>query len=140
MSTTSGTLKSRIDLRKDDGSQIETMQQRNGKLLAHCGRIEKQKAAVMGQMAEMQEKWGQAASEGSRLQAEIATMRQTLEVCPCPTALGACLHTETTPHRRDSRLFILVQSKIPPFFPLPSLQTHSQVKRTLLAVLVHVAA
>ncbi|KAK9917908.1 hypothetical protein WJX75_009443 [Coccomyxa subellipsoidea] len=70
----------RHDLMEDLQVNIETMQQRNGKLLAHCGRIEKQKAAVMGQMAEMQEKWGQAASEGSRLQAEIATMRQTLEV------------------------------------------------------------
>ncbi len=61
------------------------MQQRNGKLLGHCGRLEKQKAAVMGQMADMQEKWAQAAFESNRLQAEIATMRQTLEVCAAPT-------------------------------------------------------
>ncbi len=61
--------------------QIEQMQGRNARLLAHCGRLEKQKAEVMGQVAEMQEKWSQAVSEGTRLHSEIATMRQTLEVC-----------------------------------------------------------
>ena len=61
--------------------QIEQMQERNASLLAHCGRLEKQKQDVMAQMAEMQEKWSQAVSEGTRLHSEIATMRQTLEVC-----------------------------------------------------------
>ena len=56
------------------------MQGRNARLLAHCGRLEKQKQEVMAQVAEMQEKWSQAASEGTRLHSEIATMRQTLEV------------------------------------------------------------
>ena len=76
------------------GLQIETMQERNRKLLAHCGRLEKQKAAVMGQMAEMQEKWAQAASKNSRLHSEVATMRQTLEVflVPLPAETASRAH------------------------------------------------
>jgi hypothetical protein len=60
--------------------QIVHMQQQNAKLLAHCGRLEGQKAAVMGQVADMQDKYSQAAAESARLQREICTLRKTLDV------------------------------------------------------------
>jgi peptidoglycan hydrolase CwlO-like protein len=61
-------------------AQIVNMQEQNGKLLAHCGRLERQKAAVMGQVRQMHDKYSQAASESARMQREIATLRQTLDV------------------------------------------------------------
>lgn len=60
--------------------QIVTIQEHNSNLLEHCGRLERQKAAVMGQVAEMQDKYSQAASDSARLQREIATLRHTLDV------------------------------------------------------------
>jgi regulator of replication initiation timing len=84
------------------------MQRQNAKLLEHCGRMEKQKAVVMGQVAEMQENWAHAASESTRLHSEIATLRQTLEVCTQLSGARRTLHVTACSKRVSAEISLCV--------------------------------
>jgi SMC interacting uncharacterized protein involved in chromosome segregation len=61
--------------------QINALQSQNQRLMAHVGEVEAHKGMLTGQVATLRSKWTTASNDNLRLQAELSTLRKTLQVC-----------------------------------------------------------
>lgn len=60
--------------------QINALQSQNQRLMAHVGEVEAHKGMLTGQVATLRSKWTTASNDNLRLQAELSTLRKTLQV------------------------------------------------------------
>lgn len=49
--------------------------------MAHVGEVEAHKGMLTGQVTTLRSKWSNATNDNMRLQAEVGTLRKTLQVC-----------------------------------------------------------
>ena len=61
--------------------QINALQAQNQRLMAHVGEVEAHKGMLTGQVTTLRSKWSNATNDNMRLQAEVGTLRKTLQVC-----------------------------------------------------------
>ena len=66
--------------------QINALQAQNQRLMAHVGEVEAHKGMLTGQVTTLRSKWTNASNDNMRLQAELGTLRKTLQVCWPPLA------------------------------------------------------
>ena len=62
--------------------QINALQAQNQRLMAHVGEVEAHKGMLTGQVTTLRSKWSNASNDNMRLQAELGTLRKTLQVLP----------------------------------------------------------
>ena len=62
------------------GTQINALQSQNQRLMTHVGEVEAHKGMLTGQVATLRSKWTNASNDNLRLQAELSTLRKTLQV------------------------------------------------------------
>lgn len=60
--------------------QINALQAQNQRLVAHVGEVEAHKGMLTGQVTTLRSKWTNATNDNMRLQAELGTLRKTLQV------------------------------------------------------------
>ncbi len=79
--------------------QINALQAQNQRLMAHVGEVEAHKGMLTGQVTTLRSKWSNATNDNMRLQAELGTLRKTLQVPILPLTLTmltqqlSCLHS-----------------------------------------------
>ena len=61
--------------------QINALQAQNQRLMAHVGEVEAHKGMLTGQVTTLRSRWSNATNDNMRLQAEVGTLRKTLQVC-----------------------------------------------------------
>ncbi len=61
-------------------TQINALQAQNQRLMAHVGEVEAHKGMLTGQVTTLRSKWTNASNDNMRLQAELGTLRKTLQV------------------------------------------------------------
>ena len=73
-----------IDVERCCCVQINALQAQNQRLMAHVGEVEAHKGMLTGQVTTLRSKWSNASNDNMRLQAELGTLRKTLQVHPSP--------------------------------------------------------
>ena len=69
-------------------AQISALQAQNQRLVSHVGEVEAHKGMLTGQVTQLRSKWTAATNDNMRMQAELATLRKTLQARRCCTCLG----------------------------------------------------
>ena len=80
----------RQDVMEDLQVKINALQAQNQRLMSHVGEVEAHKGMLTGQVTQLRSKWTAATNDNMRLQAELATLRKTLQVCLAGSMTRLC--------------------------------------------------
>lgn len=84
------------------GAQINALQSQNQRLMARVGEVEAHKGMLTGQVAALRNKWSSATNDNVRLQAELGTLRKTLQVGVQPGCFAHLALRHMCPCRKSS--------------------------------------